>query len=324
MIPLYLRWYDTTRYAERLDLYMCSKPLHIIPSNINSLLGRGLLLLELGLALRNLLVQVGVVALGNGLGLGLLGLLGGGRGLLLGLRIQGLSLLSDVGLLGQGLGLLGLLGHDVLVAIQPQLVGHVEGQGDRLGALEVHGADVLVLLRDVLFHQGGGDGVGVGGDLVGGPPGVADADGRVDRRRQVDEGGADGLLDLGGELGGRARVGAVVLGLLDLLAVHLGLVPRLEIHGDGALGGVLVKRLAQDLGQAVDDARVAEEDVVLGVQFPLLLVLLELGLELADVDNSGDSLAPFLGKLFRSDEATRKSRSAGVDSMRKGVEAYFL
>lgn len=65
------------------------------------------------------------------------------------------------------------------------------------------------------------------------------------------------------------------------------------------LGSRLVKRFAEQLRQAIDDAVVAEKDVVLGKELPLGLVLRKLGLELGDVDDAPDALAQARGELVR-------------------------
>lgn len=255
---------------------------------------------QLGLSLRNLLVQLVVVALGGRL-VRLLGLLGRRGGLGLGPRAERLALLADVGLLGLGAALLGLrVGNDVLF-VEPQLVRQPDGQGGGGGALDVDAADVAPRLGHPFADEAGRHGVDVVGDLLRRPVGVADADGGVGRRGQADERGAEGLFNLLGDVGGGASVDAVVLVLggpvaLGALAVGLGSLGG-EDDGDGPLGGGLVECLAEDLGQAVDDAVVGEEDVVLGEELALGVVLAVLGLELAKVDDAGDALAQLRGEL---------------------------
>jgi hypothetical protein len=277
-------------------------------SLLNRLLGSSLAGAEPSLALGNLLVELGVVALGHLLlllGLGLLlggGRLGGGSGLVLfgGGGLDVLTLLANVGLLA--LGVLGLgVGNDVLL-VDPELLGQPDGQGDRLGALDVDASDVAPLVGHPLAHEGGDDGVDVGGNLLGGPVGPANLDGSVCGRGQADEGRGQGLFDLLGDLSGGGGVdGALNLGALGLLAFGgLGLA-GLQDNRDGTLLGGLEEGLAEDLGQAVDDAVVAEEDVVLGKELALGLVLAKLGLDVGKVDDTGDALAQLSGELVRGD-----------------------
>lgn len=294
---------------------------------VQSSLGLGLLLPQL-LLLRhgNLLVELRVVALGQGLGRGgLLGLLGRRLGLLLllllslGGGLDRLALLANVGLLRDGLGLLAAVGDDVLL-LEPELVRQPDGQRGRLLALDVDALDVGPLLRHPLLDERLDDGLDVLGDLRGGEAGVAHADGRVGRGRQADERAADGLLDLSRDVLRRAGAdGALgLLGGLLALAVDAGGLGG-EHDWDGALGGALVEGLAEGLGQAVDDAVVGEEDVVLGVELALGLILLPLGLELADIDDAGDALAQRLGEVVGGDNVLVGALGVGGDEAYRGL-----
>lgn len=276
-----------------------------------------------------MLVQLVVVALRLGLALlgGLLGLLSRGSiSLLLGAVVGSLALLANVGLFSslESLGLALGIGNDVLV-VQPELVGQPDGQGGGLGALDVDALDVAPLLGHPLVDNGGGDGLDVGSQLLGGPVGEAHADGGVCGGGEADEGRRQGLFNLLGDISGGAGVDLAVLLLgLGLLAVDLaGL--WLEDDGDGALEGGLVKGLAEDLGQAVDDAVVAEEDVVLGEELALGLVLAVLCLELGDVDDAGHLLAQLGGEVVRGDNVLVGALGVGGDEadggLGRGVEA---
>jgi len=157
----------------------------------NGLLGLGsrLLLLELLFPRGDLLVEVLVVALGQNL-LGLLlwpvlllllgRLLNGGSGL--GLTVQGLALLPDVGLLGLGVPV-----GDDLGVVEPELVGLVDGKGGRLGALEVERAHVVPFLGDKALDQVLDDLVGVGSNLLGVPACVTDLDRSVGGGAQLNK-----------------------------------------------------------------------------------------------------------------------------------------
>ena len=270
------------------------------------------MLLQLGLALRNLLVQLVIV----GLWFGLFRLLR--LGLLLDVLAVGrLALLAAVFLL-EGLS----VRHNVLV-VEPQLVGQPDGQGDGLGALDVDAADVAPLLRHPLPQQSRHHGVDVVGDLLGGEAGAADAHGGVGGGGQADEGGADGLLYLTGDLGGGRGVDGAggLLVPLGPLAVDLRR-PGLQGDGDGPLLGGLVEGLAKDLGQAVDDAVVGEEEVVLGEELALGLVLAELGPQLGVIDDAGDAAAQGGGEFARRDDVlvgALRVRGDEADAQQGGV-----
>lgn len=274
------------------------------------------------LALRDLFVELVIVARRHrGLLLGLFGL--GRRLLRLVGRLERLALLAHIGLLLLGLDGLGQLrvrGDHVRRAVQPQLGVLPDGEGHRLRALDEQALDPVLLLGDVLV----GHVVGRLDNVLGQRPrrhtGEADLDGRVGGGRQVDQRGADGLADLGGHLGSRAAADLLggLLGPLDALAILAGL-PRLEDDGDGALGGGFVKRLAEQLGEAVDDAVVAEENVVLGRELALGLVLLVLGGQVLQVDDAGDALAQVLGEVIRGDDVLVVTLGLGDDQADGGL-----
>lgn len=263
-----------------------------------------LLLSQSSLALRNLLVQGVVVARGLLLPLLLLGLFGRG-GLDLLSAVERLALLANVGLCGSLLNSLGLglfIISDNVLLVQPEFIGQPDGQGSCLGALDVDALNVAPLGGHPLLNEGGGHGVNVGGDLLGGPVGESDAHGGVGGGCEADKGGAEGLFNLLGDVGGGASIDLALDGLLGLgpLAVDLGDLGGQDNRNGSLLRG-LVESLAEDLGQAVDDAVVTKEDIVLRKQLTLSLILIEFGLELAEIDNSRNLLAQLGGELFRGD-----------------------
>lgn len=144
----------------------------------------------------------------------------------------------------------------------------------------------------------------------------------IKRRRKTyrNERRANGLADLGHNLWCRSRVdildgvalGLGTLGLGHPLAVHL--LPLLHEHdGDGALGMALEEGLAQVLGKTVDDSVVGEEDVMVVEKLALGLVCLELGLEMADVDDARDAVTQVLGELLRGDNVLVVALGVGDD-----------
>ena len=264
-------------------------PSHLPLLNINRLSRLGLLLIQLGLALRgNLFVKLAIVTLGLLL-LDLLGLLGSRRPGLLG-TVSDLALLANVGLGGL------VVSHDIAL-LNPELISQPDGQGSGLRALDVDTLDVAPLGRNPLLDETRSDSIDVVGNLLGGPVGVTNANGGVGRRRQANEGGTNGLLNLLGNLGSTAGIDIAVRLLLVLGRSLLG--TTRDDNGDGSLRGRLVESLAKDLGQTVDDSVVAEEHVMLGEELALRLILGELCLELGDINDSANLLAQLSGELLR-------------------------
>lgn len=130
----------------------------------------------------------------------------------------------------------------------------------------------------------------------------------------MNERGADGFLDLGSYLCCRAAVDllGVLLCPLRTLAI-LARFSRLEDNGDGTLGGGLVEGFPEGLGEAIDDAVVAEENVVLGEELALGLVLPEFGGQVLQVNDAGDALSQFLGEFIRGYDVLVVSLGVGDD-----------
>jgi hypothetical protein len=117
----------------------------------------------------------------------------------------------------------------------------------------------------------------------------------------------DGLLNLGHNLRNRPRVDVLdrvalrlphPLGRGDPLAVHL-FAGRHQHDWDGPFCRRLVEALAERLGEAVDDPVVGKEDIVFAEELALRLVRLELGPDVANVDDPADLGPEVLGKVVR-------------------------
>lgn len=87
----------------------------------------------------------------------------------------------------------------------------------------------------------------------------------------------------------------------------------MQHNGDGPLERRLVEGLAEDLREAVDDTVVGEKDVVLGEELALGLVLAELGLDLREVDDTGDTIAQLGGELVAVDNVLVGALGVGGD-----------
>ena len=313
-------------FAFSLTLHMCvtSLLIHGFP-------GRGFLLPQPGLPLRDLLVQFVIVSVRQLLILCLLGLLlGRWLGLLARFFLRttgGLPLLTNVGFLCSFQGGWRVVRHHVLV-VDPKLVGKPDRQRGRLRALKMNSFDIVPLLWYPALHERRHNGVHVVGDLLRGPPGIAKLHGGACGGRQVHECRTNGLLDFLCDLSGRGGVHCTLgLGLALPLAIHFSGF-GVKHDGDGSLLRVLVKGLAEELGQTVDDAIVGEEDVVLGEELALGVELAELGLELAKVDDAGDALAQvggealvgynvLVGALRVGDDEADLGRLVGVERVRE-------
>jgi len=210
--------------------------------------------------------------------------------------------------------------------VQPELVCHVDGKRGCVGALDVEVAHVGPLLGNEALNQLGGHLLDVLGQILGLPARVSNLDGGVCGWAKMDQGSANGSPELGNNLGSRASVdvlGRVALllharGLGSPLSVHLSAL-RHQHNGDGSLDGALEEGLPKRLREAVDNAIVGKEDLVVGKELALGLVRLELCLDVCDVDNAGDALAQVLGELLRRDHVLVRSLRVGCDQADGGL-----